>query len=90
MILTNQVVESCNQIGIPEAMIDLVIKFGSIDAHNGYEILSLDKKGMRKTKAYLGSLYSGSKKVLSDIYLVINNEEVIKASRKSVNHQGHR
>jgi len=90
MILTNHAIESSTQIGIPEAMIDLVIKFGAVDHYRGSEILRLDKKGMRKAKQYLGSLYSGSKNALSDIYLVINGEKVILATKKAVNHKKHR
>jgi len=90
MILSNHAIERCNQRGIPEAMVDLVIRFGAVEYHSGSEILRLDKKGMRKAKEYLGNLYSGSKNALSEIYLVVNGEKIITAARKTKHHKRQR
>ncbi len=90
MHLSSHAIERSNQRGIPEAMIDLIIKFGAVEYHRGSEIFSLDKKGLRKAKSYFGSLYSGSRDTLRDFYIVVREDTVVTAARRTTHHKRQR
>ena len=58
MTLSNHAIERCNQRGIPEAMIDLVLRFGAAEYHRGSEIFRLDKKASLSWKSITDKLRS--------------------------------
>jgi hypothetical protein len=83
MNLSNHASERCHQRGIPPVAIDVVLDFGAVEFHRGREIFSLDKKGLRKAKHYLGKLNESYLAVLKDIYVVVSGETVVTVSRKT-------
>jgi hypothetical protein len=87
MNLSNHAVARCRERGIPEALVDVVLRYGKPEYHRGKEIFALDKKGRRDALRYLGSLYKGSEDALKGVYVVTQGETVVTAARKTTHHK---
>lgn len=87
MNFSNHAVNRCRERGIPEALADIVVRYGKLEYHRGKEIFALDKKGRREAVRYLGSLYKGSESALKGIYVVADGDTVVTVARQTTHHK---
>jgi hypothetical protein len=87
MNFSNHAVDRCRERGIPEALVDVVLRYGKPEYHRGKEIFVLDKRGRREALRYLGSLYKGSERALKGIYVVADGDTVVTVARQTAHHK---
>jgi hypothetical protein len=87
MNLSKHATERSLSRGIPEVMIDVILKFGGVEHHKGSEIYKITKKGEREARHYLGNLYSNE---LKEIYVVVKADTVVTVARQTVHHKRQR
>lgn len=77
MNMTVHAAKRCQQRGVPQMVIDLLLEFGSRQ-HDGLgaEICYFDKKARKRLQTYAGELAGklGSK---LDAYVVVNGDQII-------------
>lgn len=81
MHLSQHAIQRCEQRGVSQAMIDIIVRFGSVEYHQGSEIFRLNKRGVGHAKRYLGGLYKGSKEQLQSCYVVMQGDTVVTVAR---------
>lgn len=87
MHLSQHAIQRCEQRGVSEAMIDIIVRFGSVEHHQGSEIIRLDKRGVGRAKQYLGGLFKGSREQLRSCYVVIRDGTVVTVARRTRHHK---
>lgn len=87
MHLSQHTIQRCEQRGVSAAMIDIIVRFGSVEHHQGSEIIRLNKRGACKAKQYLGGLYKGSREQLRSCYVVVRDGTVVTVARQTRHHK---
>jgi hypothetical protein len=87
MHLSQHAIQRCEQRGVSEAMIDIIVRFGSVEYHRGNEIVRLDKRGVGRAQQYLGGLYKGSREQLQSCYVVVRDGTVVTVARQTRHHK---
>ena len=80
----------CEQRGICQLEIDVLLNFGEVEHHKGRELYFMGKKGLRKAKSYLGKACESIQSELKDIYIVVDGELVVTAARRNTHHKRNR
>lgn len=88
MSLTLHAAKRCQQRGVPQLVIDLLLEFGSRQNDGrGAEICYFDKKAKRRLQTYAGGL-AGKLSGELNAYLIVNGDRVITTGPrfKKINH----
>lgn len=78
----------CQQRGIPQLVVDLLLKFGHREHdHHGAEIVYFDRRSRKQLDSYAGGIISKMSEHL-DSYAVVSNGEILTVGirYKKINH----
>ena len=82
MNMTLHAATRCQQRGVPQLLIDLLLKFGSRQHDGrGAEVCYFDKKAKKRLQSYAGGLAGKLGREL-DTYLVVNGDQIITAGTR--------